>query len=71
MSHDSHFGFVIAAYALAAAVVGGMIGSIVVDYMRLKRALSLLAMPERHPQATAELSSQEHKPRTSDPEGLE
>lgn len=71
MSHDPHFGSVIAAYALAIVVVGGMIGAIVVDYIRLKRALSLLAMPERHQQATAESSTQDWKPQASDPEGLE
>jgi hypothetical protein len=54
MSHDPHIGSVIAAYVLAVVVVGGMIGAVVVDYMRLKRALSLLAMPERHQQPQVE-----------------
>jgi heme exporter protein CcmD len=43
MSHDPHFGFVVAAYALAFAIVAGMIVTILADYMRLKRALSLLS----------------------------
>ncbi len=48
MSHDPHLGSVIAAYALALVVVGGMIGAIVADYMRLTRALSLLSEREKH-----------------------
>lgn len=44
MSHDPHhFGFVVAAYALAFVIVAGMIVTIVADYIRLKRALASLA----------------------------
>ena len=42
MSHDPHFGFVVAAYALALVIVAGMIATIVADYMRLKQALQEL-----------------------------
>jgi heme exporter protein CcmD len=47
MSHDPHFGFVIAAYALAFAIVAGMIATILADYMRLKQALSSLSRGTR------------------------
>ncbi len=40
MSADPNFGFVVAAYALGFAVLGGMILAVVTDYLRLKRALS-------------------------------
>ena len=43
MSHDPHFGFVVAAYALAFVIVTGMIVTIFADYMRLKQALASLA----------------------------
>jgi hypothetical protein len=43
MSHDPHFAFVVAAYALAFVIVAGMTAAIVADYMRLKQALSLLS----------------------------
>ena len=43
MSRDPHFGFVAAAYALAFVIVAGMIVTILADYMRLQRALSLLS----------------------------
>jgi heme exporter protein CcmD len=39
MSHDPHFGFVVAAYALAFVIVAGMIVTILADYIRLKQAL--------------------------------
>jgi heme exporter protein CcmD len=34
-----HIGFVIAAYAVSAAVIGAMIGFVVVDYRRLSAGL--------------------------------
>ncbi len=43
MSHDPHFGFVVAAYAFAFFIVTGMIVTIFADYIRLKRALATLA----------------------------
>jgi hypothetical protein len=43
MSHDPHFGFVVAAYALAFVIVAGMTVTILADYMRLQQALSLLS----------------------------
>lgn len=43
MSHDPHFGFVVAAYSLAFVIVTGMIVTIFADYIRLKRALASLA----------------------------
>jgi len=42
MSHDPHFGFVVAAYAIAFVIVAGMIVTILADYMRLKQALAFL-----------------------------
>lgn len=43
MSHDPHFGSVLAAYALALALIAAMIAAVVLDHRRLKRALSKLA----------------------------
>ena len=43
MSHDPHFGSVLAAYALALAVIAAMIAAVVLDHRRLKRALSKIA----------------------------
>jgi heme exporter protein CcmD len=39
MMSDPHIGFVIAAYAVAAAVIAVMIGAIVFDYRRLSAHL--------------------------------
>ncbi len=39
MLSDPHIGFVIAAYAVAAAVIAAMIGSVVFDYRRLSAHL--------------------------------
>ena len=36
---DPHIGFVIAAYAIAAVVLIGMIGAVVLDYRRLEATL--------------------------------
>ncbi len=47
MSHDPHFGFVVAAYALTFVIVAGMIVTILADYMRLKQALASLARGTR------------------------
>jgi len=47
MSHDPHFGSVIAAYAFALVIVGGMMWTILADYFRLKHALSLLSAQEK------------------------
>jgi hypothetical protein len=56
MSHDPNFGFVIAAYALALVIVGGMVVTIVADYVNLKQALGSLS------RATGQ-DSMEDKPR--------
>jgi heme exporter protein CcmD len=40
MMADPHIGFVIAAYSVAAAVLAGMIGSVVFDYRRLNAELA-------------------------------
>ena len=42
MMEAPHFGFVVAAYALAALVVVGMIASILWDYRKLSAALRRL-----------------------------
>jgi heme exporter protein CcmD len=39
MPSDPHIGFVIAAYAVAAAVIAAMIGSVMFDYRRLSAHL--------------------------------
>ncbi len=39
MPADPHIGFVIAAYAVAAAVIAAMIGSVLVDHRRLSAQL--------------------------------
>jgi len=36
---DPHIGFVIAAYAIAAAVIAAMIASVAIDYRRLSASL--------------------------------
>lgn len=43
MSGDPNFGFVVAAYAFAFIIVGGMTFSILRDYVDLKKALSQFA----------------------------
>ncbi len=40
---DAHLGFIIAAYAITALVIGAMTLKIVIDYRTLRRALSRLA----------------------------
>lgn len=50
MSHDPHFGFIFAAYALALVIVASMVLSTVTDYIKLKRALALLENTEPAPQ---------------------
>ena len=37
---DPHIGFIVAAYAVAAAVLGAMIGYVVFDYRRLSAELN-------------------------------
>ena len=39
MEHDPHTGFILAAYLVAAVVIGSMIVAIVTDYWSLKRSL--------------------------------
>jgi heme exporter protein CcmD len=39
MMGDSHIGFIIAAYAVAAATIGAMIGWVVLDFRRLNTQL--------------------------------
>jgi len=56
MSHDPHFGFIFAAYALALVIVASMVLSTVTDYIRLKRALALLEKTE--PALEGEISSE-------------
>jgi hypothetical protein len=71
MSHDPNFGFVVAAYALAFVVIGGMIAAILIDSLRLKRALSLFALPGQSQHAEAQPSSQGAAPQGQDPEGFD
>jgi len=40
LSADPNFGFVVAAYVIGFLVLGGMILSVLYDYLSLKRALS-------------------------------
>ena len=60
MSHDPHFGFVIAAYVLALAIVVAMVATIITDYMNLKQALLSLTAQEKDQALDA--------PRNPDPE---
>ena len=52
MMSDPHIGFVIAAYAVAAAVIAVMIGAVVFDYRRLS-AISKRPRARSRPPATA------------------
>ena len=69
MSHDPHFGFVVAAYALAFLVIGGMTGAVLIDSFRLKRALALLAPPAPEPRAPYGPASGEAAPPASNSGG--
>ena len=40
MAHASHAPFIVAAYVIAGVVVGGMVGSIALDYRALRRSLA-------------------------------
>ncbi|WP_051335572.1 heme exporter protein CcmD [Methylocapsa acidiphila] len=62
MSSDPNFGFVIAAYAIGFVVVGAMIAWTLLDYRRLKRALS--RFPERGEREVSQVVSTERKSRT-------
>ncbi|HTV32034.1 MAG TPA: heme exporter protein CcmD [Methylocella sp.] len=55
MSHDPHFGYIIAAYALALVIVASMAASLLADYLRLKRALA--AFDHQEPASQDETSS--------------
>jgi heme exporter protein CcmD len=68
MSHDPHFGFVVAAYALAVVIVAGMIVTILADYMRLKQALWSLA---RETGQDPDIGRGDLNPQIPDPESLE
>lgn len=68
MSHDPHFGFVVAAYAFALVIVAGMIVTILADYRRLKQALSSLS---RETQQDTIIGRGDLNPQTPDPESFE
>ncbi|MGH6811755.1 MAG: heme exporter protein CcmD [Methylocella sp.] len=68
MSHDPHFGFVVAAYALAFVIVAGMIVTILADYMRLKQALSSLS---RGTSQDSDIRRADLVPQNPDPESFE
>jgi heme exporter protein CcmD len=68
MSHDPHFGFVVAAYALAFVIVAGMIVTILADYIRLKQALWSLSRGTRQ---DPDIGRGDLNPQTPDPESLE
>jgi heme exporter protein CcmD len=70
MSHDPHLGFVIAAYALAFVIVTGMIVTILVDYMRLKQALSSLSRGLRSRQGK-DIGRRDLNPQNPEPESFE
>ncbi len=65
MSHDPHFAFVIAAYALAFAVIGGMIAAVLLDSLRLKRALASFPPPADQRHAPGGSANQEAVPQAS------
>jgi hypothetical protein len=54
MSPDPHLGFVVAAYAFAFIVVGGMTSAILVDYLTLKRSLAPFAEQARRKESGQE-----------------
>ena len=68
MSHDPHFGFVVAAYAIAFVIVAGMIVTILADYMRLKLALAFLSRGTRQ---DPDIGRGDLNPQNPDPEGFE
>jgi heme exporter protein CcmD len=68
MSHDPHFGFVIAAYALGFVIVAGMIVTILADYMRLKQALWSLSRGTRQ---DPDIGRGDLNPQNPDPESFE
>jgi hypothetical protein len=71
MSHDSHLGFIIAAYVFALVIAAGMAVAIVVDYLNLKRALASFSAPEiRQDGDQQESNRQDSITRSPDPEGL-
>jgi hypothetical protein len=71
MSHDSHLGFIIAAYAFGLVIVAGMVVTIVADYLNLKQALASFSAPEiRQDGDTQGPNRQDSIARSADPEGL-
>ena len=68
MSHDPHFGFVVAAYALAFVIVAAMIVTILADYMRLRQALSALSRGTRQ---NPDIGRGDLTPQNPDPESFE
>ena len=68
MSHDPHLGFVIAAYALALAIVAGMVVTILADYVNLKQALASLSR-ETHQDSMEEMPRGEVAAQNPDREG--
>lgn len=70
MSHDPHIGFIIAAYALALVIVGGMIVAILADYLNLQRALASFGAREKQQDGDPRASAQPMSAHNPDPEGL-
>ena len=71
MSHDPHFGFIIAAYALALVIVAGMVVAILADYLNLQRALASFAAREKQQDADPRaFARQQMSAQNPDPEGL-
>ena len=68
MNHDPHFGYVVAAYAVAFVIVAGTIVTILVDYMRLKQALASLSRGTRQ---DSDIGRGDLNPQTPDPESFE
>ncbi len=71
MSHDPHFGFFVAAFVLALAVIGGMIAAVAFEYRRLRRALAVVEAlgPQQCPPDKS--SPQSGDPQEACGEGLE
>lgn len=71
MSHDSHLGFIIAAYAFGLLIVVAMVVTIVADYLNLKQALASFSAPEiRQGEDTQGSNRRDSIARSPDPEGL-
>lgn len=62
MSHDPHFGYIVAAYTLAFVILAGMTGATIADYLLLKRALSPFEGERKRQEIAGEESGCDERP---------